>query len=172
MVNYENTKIYKIWSPSGPKIYVGSTTKEMLCQRMVKHRENYKVWKNGKHGKTSSFELFEEYGVENCFIELLEAKSCENKDELNKLESKYIRELDCINKVIPDRQRTNNEYYQDNKVAILERSKVNNREYRQKNIEKLHEKFTCECGGHYTYETKRKHIKRRIHLDFFESRTD
>ena len=29
MVNYQNTKIYKIESHLGPKIYIGSTTKQL-----------------------------------------------------------------------------------------------------------------------------------------------
>lgn len=33
MVNYGKTKIYKIWSPKGDNIYIGSTTKEYLSQR-------------------------------------------------------------------------------------------------------------------------------------------
>ena len=95
---YERAKIYKIWSTQGDKIYVGATCKEYLSQRMVAHRGDYNKWKSGKHGKISSFILFEEYGLENCFIELLEAKECNSKDELLQLEGKYIRELECVNK--------------------------------------------------------------------------
>ena len=32
MVNYANSKVYKIWSTQGDKIYVGSTTKQYLSQ--------------------------------------------------------------------------------------------------------------------------------------------
>ena len=45
MVNYGNAKVYKIWSTAGDKIYIGSTTKEYLSQRMDKHRSGYKQWK-------------------------------------------------------------------------------------------------------------------------------
>ena len=68
MVNYSNGKIYKIESHLGDKIYIGSTTKEYLSQRMDNHRGHYKVWKNGQGNKTTSFELFDEYGIENCKI--------------------------------------------------------------------------------------------------------
>ena len=47
-----------------------------------------------------SFVLFEEYGIENCFIELIEAKSCIDKNEKARLEGSYIRTLECVNKNI------------------------------------------------------------------------
>ncbi len=68
MVNYSNTKIYKILSTQGPHIYachIGSTTKEYLSQRMDEHRRSFK---NGKR-VTNSTLIFEEYGIEHCFIE-------------------------------------------------------------------------------------------------------
>ena len=113
MVNYSNTKIYKIWSTQGPHIYIGSTTKEYLSQRMDKHRSNYK---SKTALKTTSKLIFEEYGIENCFIELLEAKDCKDKHELSQLEGHYIRTLDCVNKNIAG--RTCKEWYQDNKETI------------------------------------------------------
>ena len=51
MVNYNNGKIYKIEpivDHDEGDIYIGSTTKHYLSQRMDKHRGNYKSWKNGK----------------------------------------------------------------------------------------------------------------------------
>ena len=49
---------------------------------------------------TTSYILFEEYGVENCIIELIETKSCKDKDELRKLEGHYIRSLKCVNEYV------------------------------------------------------------------------
>lgn len=125
MVNYSNTKIYKIWSTQGPHIYIGSTTKEYLSQRMDNHRSQYKC----KTAKTTSKLIFEEYGVENCFIELLEAKDCKDKHESSQLEGHYIRTLDCVNKYIPG--RTPKEYRETNKETISKNSKqfyVDNKE--------------------------------------------
>jgi hypothetical protein len=131
VVNYDNTKIYKIYSHAGDKIYVGSTTKYLLSQRMAKHRSSYKWWKStGKVGFISSYDLFDDYGLENCIIELLEAKACMNSDEKNKLEGKYIRELKCVNKIITG--RTPEEYREENKDKIKEYQK----EYDQDNKEK------------------------------------
>ncbi len=104
MVNYENGKIYKIESHLGDKIYVGSTTKEYLSQRMDSHRYNYRKWKNGKYHNIKSFELFDEYGIENCKIVLLELCSCTCKDELYSREAHYIKTLaKCTNRCIPGR---------------------------------------------------------------------
>jgi hypothetical protein len=69
MTNYNNSKIYKIQSHVGEKIYIGSTTKKLLCDRMTGHRYDYKRWKNGDKSRVyKSFEMFDEYGLENCKI--------------------------------------------------------------------------------------------------------
>ena len=81
--NYKNGKIYKIEPIDGEDgdVYIGSTTKEYLSQRMTAHRSSYNHWKKGKRGKTYSFVLFEKYGVDNCKIILLENCPCESKDQ-------------------------------------------------------------------------------------------
>ena len=79
MVNYQNGKLYKIESHQGDKIYIGSTTKEYLSQRFVAHRDDYKQYKKGKTiGKMTSFNLFDEYGLDNCFITLIESFPCQS----------------------------------------------------------------------------------------------
>ena len=161
MVNYENAKVYKIWSTQGDKIYVGSTTKDYLSQRMDTHRSDYKLWKQGKRGLVMSFTLFDEYGLENCFIELLDAKTCTSKDELKKLEGGYIRNLTCVNKYIPDRDKK--EYYEDNKEQILEQKK----EYYNDNKEKINEIVQCQCGCFLTRQSKSsaRHINSQRHIN-------
>ena len=104
MPNYQNGKVYSIRSMSRPElIYVGSTTKEYLSQRMDSHRGAYSRWKKGGKTYTTSYKLFDEYGIENCCIELLEAKSCCDNHEKSRLEGKHIRELECVNKIIQGR---------------------------------------------------------------------
>ena len=134
-MDYSKTKIYKIWSLKGHLIYVGATTKDLLCQRMSKHRRNYKQWLKGKTNHTASYILFEEYGLENCQIELIEAKECQSKDEQKKLEGHYIRTLECANKNIPDRTRI--EYCEANKDKINEKEK----QYRETNKDNINEKY-------------------------------
>ena len=167
MVNYEKAKVYKIWSTAGDKIYIGITTKEYLSQRMDKHRSGYKCWKNGKKTLTRSFNLFEEYGIENCFIELLEAKVCNSHDELKQFEGKYIRSMLCVNKHIPD--RTKKEYQEDN----VENKAKYDKEYRDTNKDKIKErkseKYNCDCGGKYTHDAKNQHLKTMMHCHYIAS---
>jgi len=128
MVNYANGKVYKIESSLGDKIYIGSTTKSQLSQRMTAHRDSYKRWKAGKCNMLTAYHLFDEYGVENCKIVLLEDCPCESKDQLSAREAHYIRTLECVNKVIP--LRTYAEYCQDNREAIAERYRAYNQSHR------------------------------------------
>ena len=108
--DYQKTKIYKIESHLGDKIYAGSTAKEYLSQRFQLHKVQYKRWKNGVGVKYTSFELFDEYGLENCNIVLIEAYPCNSKDEKNAKEGHYIKTLECVNKIVVG--RTVKEYQQ------------------------------------------------------------
>ena len=143
--DYSKNKIYKIYSHLGDKIYIGSTVCDLVSQRMVKHRDSYKYWKKHNGNYTTSFILFEEYGVENCIIELIEAKPCIDINEQAKLEGSYIRTLECVNKNIPG--RTRKEYYQDNKERFKEYYQDNKEErketvaqYREDNKDLINQK--------------------------------
>ncbi len=114
MVNYQKGKIYKVESHQGDKIYNGSTTKDYLCQRMDLHRSQYKRYKDGKtNGYVSVHEIFDEYGIENCNIILIESYPCNTSDELHSREAHHIKLLKCVNKNIPGRSKL--QYYHDNK---------------------------------------------------------
>ena len=155
MVNYSNGKIYKIepiCNHEEEEIYIGSTTKQYLSQRMDKHRYNYKYWKEGKSGKTMSFVLFEKYGVENCNIILMENVDVKSKDELTAREAEYIKNNKCINKFLPYQtneerkekqrnyrlrkikavQKEKEDFYNQNKEEIELRKALNIKESRKK----------------------------------------
>jgi hypothetical protein len=85
MPNYQNAKIYKLWSPEGDDIYIGSTT-QSLAVRKAGHKYG------GNNKKCSSKILFEKYN--DVRIELLECCPCDNKEELTKQEGEYIRNND------------------------------------------------------------------------------
>jgi hypothetical protein len=110
MPDYTKTKIYKIESHLGDEIYIGSTTKEYLSQRFQQHKNSYRRWKQEKCGKCTSYDLFELYGIENCFITLIEECNCSSKNDKNSKEGNYIKTLKCVNKNIAG--RTTKEYYQ------------------------------------------------------------
>ena len=159
MVNYSKGKIYKIESHLGNKIYIGSTTKERLCQRMDTLRHNYDSWKNNTSELTTAYEIFEEYGVNNCQLVLLESFPCTCKDELESRKAFYIKSMDCVNKVIP--QRTKKEYREDNKDKIKEYDLGRNEERNKKRAQV----YVCECGQSITKSSKRRHIRSKPHLD-------
>ena len=78
---YNYSKIYAIYCPSSDDelLYIGSTTKQYLCSRLAEHRSNFKRFlQGGIVGKSTCFEIFNKYGVENCKIKLLEHKIIDN----------------------------------------------------------------------------------------------
>ncbi len=103
MINYSLGKVYKI--VGNGKIYVGSTCEPLLCRRLAGHRGSYKLFQNGKGGYVSSYNTLSD---PECYIELLEVFPCESKDQLHKCERKWIESLDCVNRYIPT--RTKSEY--------------------------------------------------------------
>jgi len=148
-INYATSKVYKIISNHGDKVYVGSTTKHYLSARLAQHVTCYKAYKKGTQRYISSYNLFDEYGPENCQIILLEAHPCSNKDELKLKERYYIELLLCVNKNIPG--RTPIEYYNDNKNMILEHQNI---------------KCICDiCGGKYNYSGKTLHLRTKKHIN-------
>ena len=135
-IDYQKGKIYKIESHLGDKIYIGSTTNEYLCQRMRGHRKNYNQWKKENRDLTTSFLLFEEYGIDNCEIILIEAYPCNSKDELKSREAHYIKTIKCVNKCIPG--RTSKQYDIDNKERIQQRKQKYYEDTKDKQLEYYH----------------------------------
>jgi hypothetical protein len=171
MVNYNNGKIYKIepiCEHDECDIYIGSTTKQYLSQRMDKHRSNYKSYKNGKSHNITSFIIFDKYGVENCDIILLENVNANSKDELHIREAHYIKTLKCVNKCIP--LRTKKEYNKENKDEIS----IKKKDYRKQNREKIKESknkvCVCECGLNYTHVHHKRHLQTKKHKQLMDAK--
>ena len=122
MTNYSNGKIYKIEPINGEDgdVYIGSTTKKYLSQRMTAHRTDYKRFLNEKGANVRSFKLFEKYGIENCKIILLELVNANTKDELLAREAHYIKSVACVNKMVP--LQTSKEYREANRDLINEKN--------------------------------------------------
>jgi hypothetical protein len=180
-MDYKNGKIYKITDNAYTKMYIGSTT-QSLSKRFSRHKSDYKLWLEGTHHKVSIFNIFDEFGIENCKIELIENYECNSKNELERKEGEHIKNNDCVNKVIAG--RTKKEYYNDNKNKILEKAK----EYKEANKNKILEKkkehyeankqqilnikkirVVCECGKEYTKGNKSKHIITKKHIKYIET---
>jgi len=136
MVNYNNGKIYKIVDNTNNNIYVGSTTKKYLSDRLSEHRCDYRRYLKGTNGYLTSCEIIKN---NNYDIILLELVNCDSKDELKAKERFYIDTLDCVNKVIPG--RTNKEYREVNKDRLNKIKRDNyDKELNQKNCKKGYEK--------------------------------
>ena len=119
---YHNSKIYQITDIGYNKCYIGSTT-ENLCMRMARHRSRYKSFlRDDKEGRLRSFEIFNEFGVENCKIELIEYFKCDTLAELLRREGEVIKNTECVNKVVAG--RTKKEYREDNRLKIKENDKL------------------------------------------------
>ena len=100
--DYKNGKIYCIRNNINDDIYVGSTT-QPLCKRMAWHRQDAKKEKR-KH--QTFYSKFNEIGIENCYIELIEDCPCESLEQLRKREGHYIREMGTLNHKIAGRTKT------------------------------------------------------------------
>ncbi len=178
--DYSKGKVYKIEPISDHdegEIYVGSTAKEYLSQRMTKHRYSYGDWKNGKGRKVMSFGLFEKFGIENCKIILLESVAANTKDELLAREAYYIQTLKCLNKTILGRTKAeyHKQYIEEHKERRQEymteyRKDYNNRpEIKEKKSEYYKQKLPCACGKLISKGWMHKHIHSKKHLEFLEN---
>ena len=184
--------VYAIRSHQTKDIYIGST-KETLSRRMAGHRRQYKSYINGNPDYITSFEVIQ---YEDAYIELIELIEYNDKSELIAREGHYIRTMDCVNKVIPDRTKKegNKDYYEKNidKIKIIqkvyrennkEQSKKYNIEYRENNKEHLQEKakkwridniaeltkkITCECGSICSKRGIPKHKRTKTHIKFIQ----
>jgi hypothetical protein len=194
MVNYQEGKIYKIVCNITGKIYVGSTCKSRLCQRLSEHVQSYKRFIEGRDVNVRSSEII---ANDDYDIILLENCPCDNKDELRQRERYFIELLDCVNKNIPN--RTKKEYRQ----QFKEKEKAKGKEYREKHPEKVkvwkkayyatHKKqdnerclkyrethkeeikakqgkvIQCVCGTSHTHQHTARHIRSKKHQGYLAS---
>lgn len=173
MVNYKNGKIYRIDCLSTGKVYIGSTTKETVAQRLAEHVSVFKRWKAGKTNYTS-FQIIEQG---NYKITLIESYPCNSKDELSAREGHYIRTMECVNKQTPgltkkesfkkwydSHEEQRKEYYEANKEQLLEKHK----EYRLSNKDRISERnkkpYTCPCGRTICINEKARHERSAFHI--------
>ena len=163
---YENGKIYKLVSNHTDKIYIGSTCKERLCQRLAFHRCDYRKWLKGNRNNVSSFRLFELGDVE---IVLLESVNCNTKDELHKKEKEYIEKYKdiIVNKNIPS--RTSIEYRIDNKEKLKDKNKKYYENNKEEINEKSKQKYDCICGKQLRISDKSTHNKSKHHINFISN---
>jgi hypothetical protein len=182
---YKNGKIYKIISPHTNKIYVGSTCKKYLCQRLGCHKDGYKRWlKDNNNGYTSSYVLFDLGDVE---IILLEIVNCNTKDELLKKEREWIEKYKdiIVNRLKPittkeekkknvkqydkEHKEEKKQYYEKNKEEHKQYSKEYYKEHKEKIKEYSKEQILCDCGVSFQKTSKARHIGRQTHQQYINS---
>jgi group I intron endonuclease len=143
--------IYRIKSKKGTNCYVGSTIG--LRHRISVHKNGYKKYKEQPDRYyCGSYDLFDEYGIEECEFEVLEEVEEERRIER---EQWWISNLqDCINR----RQRiatTENE----DKERTKQWWKDNLGRYNDKARERNNTLYTCECGMELKKGNKTRHIR-------------
>jgi hypothetical protein len=139
---YSRAIVYRLIDIGYNKVYYGSTT-QMLSKRMSDHRSKYRQWIAGKPvSHCRAFDLFDEYGIENCKIELVEEYPCKSLADLLKREGYHIQSSQCLNKIISG--RTDKEYWEQNKerykqLRIKKKDIIREqmREYREKHKDAL-----------------------------------
>ena len=167
MVNYNNGKVYMICpivEYEEGEVYIGSTTKHYLCDRLYNHRHLYENYKTGIgcSSRYSVYDLFDKYGSSNCDIILIESVNANSKAELFTREAYHIKNTKCVNKILPITTRE----------EILEKKRQSN--YRNKETVKAYYetrrvKQSCECGGCYVLYHKNTHMKTMMHMTYVSS---
>ena len=161
-MNYANGKIYKIVCDTTGLVYIGSTIKKYLCDRLGHHVYKYKgfLQKKSNH-KLTSYQVLENNNYKIILIELF---PCKSKDELTMRERYYIETMDCVNKNIPCRKQK--EYQSVNKEKIDAYKK----EWYEANKESIKQKGSvkvkCECGYTVSKRNLPNHFKSYEHLKF------
>lgn len=125
-LDFSKSKIYKIVNNVNDECYVGSTT-QSLNRRFSGHRGDYRQYKKGRGSNTTSFKMFDNYGVDNCRIELIENFPVKTRQELFARERVWIEKLNTVNKVIPT--QTAQEYYKKNMDRIFAYKQEYNKKY-------------------------------------------
>lgn len=120
MPDYQQAKVYKIVSSNTNQVYIGSTCKKL------NHRLNSHIHDLNRNSSCTSKEILVHGDYQ---IVLLEDYPCNTKDELN-IREQYYKDLHkdiCVNKLNPGNKWTK------------EVEKQYNKEYREKNWDKIKE---------------------------------
>jgi len=158
--------------------------KKYITSVQVLENDDYEIVLLESYPCNSSDELHarERYYIENiaCVNKNIPNRShneyvIDNYDKIKKYHKQYV--IDNYEKVknIKDKwSKINKEkvrerfkkYREDNKELIRERAK----QHYKKHSNKYKEIHQCDCGGHYTYGHKSRHLKSQIHIDYVSNK--
>ncbi|POM59715.1 hypothetical protein PHPALM_31510 [Phytophthora palmivora] len=162
--------VYKIVCSQSDICYVGSTFNQ-LKHRMSGHRTHFKVWDDGKSSKEFAiYPYFRKYGPYEVKIMLIKQYEVVDRAHLHAYELLWINNFKkaCVNKVLPFSPLKNKKYWEANKDVLNEKCK----RYNELNKERLVEKVSCECGGHYQYRARTYHFKSKKHIRWAEAQSN
>jgi hypothetical protein len=105
------------------RLYVGSTARR-LGQRLAEHKKDYKRHCIGLGTRCSSFQLFEEYGIDN--LQIVEIEKCDMAIRKER-ERYWIREMDSVNERRLDfnTQQFMRNYYITNRDRLRRKAREN-----------------------------------------------
>lgn len=159
-------------------IYVGSSTNWVKRKANHKHICNNELDKN--HNSYKYQFIRENGGWDNWSMIKICDFPCNSKLELETEERRYIELLKAdLNKVIPTRSRTGQQYYIDNKEKIAEYAIANKerivgykKDYYAQHIDEIRLKnsitIVCQCGVKHTNSNTARHFKSKQHQNFLK----
>lgn len=163
-MNYNQGKIYKIVCNNTNKIYIGSTIKKWLCDRLSGHTFKYRNLK--EKCERGVFSIIE---GGNYKIELIENFSCNNKKELLTREREIIEEYklsyNVVNEINPittkeEHTKRSLEWLKNNPEK---KKAIHNKSY-EKNKEKYNERKRVKVNCPHCNKEMNKHSLKR-HID-------
>lgn len=163
MPDYSKGKIYKIVVKNDPDApcYVGSTI-SALYDRFSHHKAIAINPKYTRHCKSK--QLFDEYGINNCEIQLVEDYSCKTKQELLQRENEWMNKLNCINRYkafssVEDRKEYKKSYYEEHKDEIIAKERLRYATKKDEISQKVKEKrlSRTEEKKKFDFERKKKY---------------
>ena len=181
MPDFSKAQLYMVRSNDADDefIYYGSTCSP-LCKRMALHR-----WDFRNNNGCSSRQVFDNYGLENCHIELIKAFPCQSRAELEAEEFSYIRANSCVNKHGRGRDierkkkyieehkdeiaEKAKQYREHHKAEIAEKKKKYREDHKAELAEKRQTKITCECGAIISKSCIAKHRRTKIHKEYLSN---
>ena len=155
--------MYKITDNAYTRCYIGSTC-ESLSQRMARHRKEYRNYLKGGKYFITSFNIFDEFGIDNCLIELIENCPCDTVEELRKREGHYKLSTDCVNKQTPG--RTYAEYREHYREQINQQKRDHYWKNKDAINERQKQKYTGACGSVVGVGGKAEHERSKQHQRF------
>ena len=142
-VDYSQAKIYKVTNDFNSDVWIGTT-----CDTLVKKFSVHKADAIRNLRKDCILHnLIREHGFERFRIQLIEDFPCEDLYQLRQRQGHYVREMKAVNKYADDK------------------------DYYEKNKERISEKIICECGCSITRYALYKHQKTKRHIDLMSNIT-